>query len=533
MLRACSDADAESLNRPPVLIRLLFRPCLALFLIALALSPALGAEKAKKRRPLLLAQRIDSILREKDARRGFWGIDVVRLPDGKVLYARDADHLFLPASNQKLFTTAAAIEKLGPDYVFRTTVESEAPPDAAGKVGDLILVGRGDPNIGSRVLPYRQKTQWQDPADAVLQELADQVVAKGVREVQGNLVADDTYFVFDPFPGNWTTEDLQWGYGAPVTALAFNDNQLSFHVYPGAQLGEPAVVLLAPISDYYKVTGHLETTAKDTRKHIQLERLPGSLELSVWGQVPLGEIDEEEPVAIDSPPQLVGTLFRRALEARGVLVRGELEVRELTRLVAAKMADPPEARPARTVLAEHRSLSLREDVVVVNKVSQNLRAEMLLRTLGKEVKNAGTLEAGLAVLEEFAAEAGLVAGESHFADGSGLSRGNLIAPHAIVKLLTYMARSPRFDAFLASLPVAGRDGTLESRFEGTRAEGRIRAKTGSIEHTNALSGFMDLPSGKRLAFSIIGNSHTLNSSDGAGTIDRLALSIFERFRARR
>ena len=159
---------------------------------------------------------------------------MVELANGKLLYERDADHLFIPASNMKMFTTAAALEKLGPDYVFQTTVESDAAPDAQGRVGDLYLVGRGDPNLGARTFPYTYHGP-QQPADKFIQEMADQVKARGVREVTGTLVADDSYFVWEPFAPNWAADDLEWGYGAPVTALAFNDNLLTLDVKPAAR----------------------------------------------------------------------------------------------------------------------------------------------------------------------------------------------------------------------------------------------------------------------------------------------------------
>jgi D-alanyl-D-alanine carboxypeptidase/D-alanyl-D-alanine-endopeptidase (penicillin-binding protein 4) len=164
---------------------------------------------------------------------------------------------------------------------------------------------------------------------------------------------------------------------------------------------------------------------------------------------------------------------------------------------------------------------------MTNKESLNLHAEILLRTMAQEVKKYGSLTVGLGVLNEFAAQAGVLPGESYFSDGSGLSREDLVTPHAVIKLLVYTARSAWFADFFASLPVAGRDGTLAGRFTGTRAAGRIHAKTGTVEHTNALSGYMELPSGKRLAFSIIGNSYALRQRDGAATLDRIALAIYD------
>jgi D-alanyl-D-alanine carboxypeptidase/D-alanyl-D-alanine-endopeptidase (penicillin-binding protein 4) len=458
---------------------------------------------------------------------------VVRLSDGKVLFTRNAEHLFLPASTMKLFTTAVAIEKLGSDFVFRTTVEAEAAPDSSGRVGDLFLVGRGDASLGNRVLPGQFQSGPQEPVAAVLQRLADEVVARGLREVTGNLVADDSYFLFEPYSHGWDAEDLQWGYGAPVTALAFNDNALLLQVRPGAGLGATAEVRLEPFPDYYRLNNRVETSAAGTRKRIFVERAPGSRQLDVWGEIPLDAGETQDSVSIDNPPQLIGELFRRELEARGVTVRGRVEVHHLTRIEAATTPDPLPKPPARVMLAEHVSPPLAEDIKTINKFSQNLHVEMLLRTLGREVKNDGSLKAGLDVLKEFAARVGIDPAEANFADGSGLSRHALVAPRAVIKLLKYMAASPRLEAYLDSLPVAGVDGTLADRFKGLSGRGHIRAKTGTMEHVNALAGYMELPSGERLAFALIGNSYLLKPAEGAAVVDRIALAIFQQFRGRR
>ncbi len=491
--------------------------------------PRRVAKGRRPSRPLTLDQSIEAVLRRAEARRGFWGIEVVRLTDGKNLYTRNADHLFLPASNMKLFTTAAALEKLGPDFVFRTTVESETRPDAQGRVGDLYLVGRGDPNLSGRVLPYQMPEKWEEAADRFFEKLADQVAARGVREVEGNLVADDSYFLYEPYSHNWAQEDVQWGYGAPVTALAFNDNALFIRVKPGAAVGERGQVELAPVPDYYRLNNLVETAPPRSKKQLFVERQEGSMELDVWGEMPLGSAEDEDTVAIANPPQLIGELFRRALEARGVKVRGWVEVHHLARIEAAALQYPFPKPPRRVVLAQHVSLPLREDIKVINKVSQNLHAEMLLRTLGHELRKYGSLTVGLEVLEVFARRVGVEKGETHFADGSGLSREALVSPHAVVKLLKYMAGSPHLDVFYDSLPVAGVDGTLNKRFKDSPAEGRIHAKTGTIAHVNSLSGYMDLPSGQKLAFSIIGNSHPMKPNEGASALDRIAVAIYERF----
>jgi len=503
-------------------------PALLAFLL-LAPSLALPVEVPKSARRLTLAQRIEAILRRSEARRGHWGIEVVRLSDGRVLYTRNAEQLFLPASNMKLFTTAAALERLGPDFRFRTTVEAESPPDSAGCVRDLYLVGRGDPNLGHRVLPDQPRPPSQEPADAILQELAAQVADKGVREITRNLFADDSYFLYEPFCRGWEQDDLPWGYAAPVTALAFNDNALLIRFAPGAAVGETARVDLEPFGDYYQLNNRLATGAAGTQNRIFIERKAGLKQLDIWGEIAADAEPDEDSVSIDDPPRWAGELFRRALEARGISVRGQVEVRHVTGVEAAARpaAFPPS--PARVVLAEHVSAPLAEDIKIINKFSHNLHVEMLLRTLGKEVKNYGSLTTGLEALREFAAQAGIEEDEAIFADGSGLSRHSLIAPRALIKLLRHMAKSPQLETFLASLPVAGVDGTLDERFIGTAARGRIRAKTGTMEHVNALSGYMDLPSGERLVFSIMGNNHLMRSSEGAAVVDRIVLAIYHHF----
>ncbi|HLY60944.1 MAG TPA: D-alanyl-D-alanine carboxypeptidase/D-alanyl-D-alanine-endopeptidase [Terriglobia bacterium] len=508
----------------------------ALLLLALTLLsylPASAVKKAKAKVPRALGPHIDFILSQAETERGFWGIEVVRLSDGKILYKRNEDHLFMPASNMKLFTTAAALENLGPDYIFRTTVECDTSPDGQGRVHNLILVGRGDANIGSRVLPYHLKTERRIYADQIFRDLADQVVAHGVREIQGDLVADDTYFLYEPYNQDWGVGDIQWGYGAPISALAFNDNELMVHVQPGAAEGATALVSLAPLEDYFQVNDHLETSGAGARERIFIERAPGSKQIDIWGQVPLGATVDDDTVSIDDPPQAAGTIFRKLLEERGIKVSGRVVVKHLTRMEAATNADAPTKPPARVVLAQYQSPPLREDITVTNKVSQNLHAEMLLRTLGREVKKLGSTSSGLEVLADFGSKMGIPPDEYYFTDGCGLSRKALVAPEAMVKLLAYMAHSPNFEAYYNSLPVAATDGTLAERFKGTSADGAIHAKTGTITHVNALSGYMDLPSGDRLAFSILGNSHPMSAHDGARAADQIALAIYEKFGGRK
>lgn len=503
----------------------------AVFSFASILLPSVSSASPPLFRKRALNRQINAVVRQGEAKRGFWGIEVVRLSDGKVLYSRHAEKLFLPASNMKLFTTATALARLGPGFVFRTTIETDSPLDSSGRVKDLILVGRGDPTIGSRALPYQINSPRQSPADKVLQQLADQVVAKGVHEVDGNIIADDTYFVHQPYGDEWAVDDLVWGYGAPVTALAFNDNELQLQITPAALAGQTATASLSPLSNYYKLDNRVVTMPKGAEKQIHIERSPGSFTLKIWGVMPAGGGPETENVAIDNPPRLMGELLRAELEARGVKILGNVQVREISR-IDAESATGSTAPETHVVLAEHDSLPLSEDVKLLLKVSENLHAEMLLRTLGHELKNSGTVTAGLQAVREFADAAGVLPDETYFADGSGLSRTVLVTPDAIIKLLEYMAQSPQFNSFFDSLPIAGVDGTLAKRMVNSSAAGRIHAKTGSLEHTNTLSGYMVSPSGKQFAFSILANNNHLDSDHVESDLDQVAFAIYRIYAGR-
>jgi serine-type D-Ala-D-Ala carboxypeptidase/endopeptidase (penicillin-binding protein 4) len=501
---------------------------LLLILGALLFPPATQA----RRHSNSLAKRIDAIFRASSAGRGFWGIEVVRLSDGEILYARNTQRLFQPASNMKLFTTAAALSTLGPNFIFRTTVESSAAPDPEGLVPDLVLVGRGDPNLGSRAVPYQFNSPERLPADLDFEKLADQVVAKGVREVTGNLYADDTYYVYQPYGTDWAVDDLYWDYGAPITALAFNDNSLKLQIRPAAFAGPKAQIFIDAGDGYYKIVDDVKTTSSRIPAKVEINRFPGSMELDIWGHVPLNSDAVDEGVSIQNPPLYIGDMFRKLLEQRGVRVDGRVVVRELTPAEAAgKVA--PQAPERRVILAEHDSLPLSQDIKVMLKVSQNLHAEMLLRSMSRVLDNQGSLDDGLEILKGFAQKIGIAPDEVQFAGGSGLSRDALVTPDALIKVLQFMARAPYFQPFYDALPVAGVDGTLADRFHHTALQGLIHAKTGSMEHVNALSGYMNLPGRRRLAFVIIGNHQPLHWLEATKVVDQIALQIYQQYAYRR
>src|SRR5205807_3235644 len=399
--------------------------------------------QAAEHRPL--APRINTVLSDADLARGFWGIEVVSLNTGQVLYSQNADKLFIPASNTKLFTTAEALALIGPNYKFHTTIETTGTLDQHGRLsGDLILVGRGDPNLSGRVLPYAMRTERTDLPIKVLEDLADTLVQKGLKFVDGNVIADDSYFAFERYGEGWTQDDLVWADGAPVSALTINDNVVFVNILPADRPGEKAFVSVKPFADYYHLDNRIITTPAGTGRKFFVNREPGSTVLTLWGNMPLDDAGANEALAIEDPAEFAAGLFRQLLEKRGIVVYGHQRTRhtELATLSTFSVtANAPsrggsvndkdndgQSRPLKSdqpiTLASYESKPLLQDVRVVNKVSQNLHAEILLRLLGRERGTVGTIVGGLEVFRGFLTQAGIPNDQYVFYDGSGLSRQN-------------------------------------------------------------------------------------------------------------
>ena len=485
-----------------------------------------------------LASRISAILSQPDLARGFWGVEVVSLSSGKVLYAQNADKLFTPASNTKLFTTAAALALIGPDYNFRTTVETNGTLDKHGRLtGDLVLVGRGDPNLSGRHLPYTLRTERNNHPIQVLEQLADELVQKGVKYVDGDIIADDSYFAFERYGEGWSQDDLVWGDGAPVSALTINDNVVFVNILPADRAGERAFVNITPFADYYRIDNRIITTPAGTGRKIFINREPGSTVLTLWGNMPLDDAGADEALAIEDPAEFAASLLRQLLETRGIAVYGRQRTRHtdlaslstftITASAPARGGDQPsralQSQPL--VLASYQSKPLIEDLRVINKVSQNLHAEILLRLLGREKGTAGTVEGGLEVLRGFLNKAGVPGDQYVFYDGSGLSRQNLATPHSVVQLLRYAASQPWGASFRDTFPVAGVDGSLSDRLKNIDAQGRVYAKTGSLGGVKTLSGYATTDRGERVAFSILSNNFNLPTKRVTDAIDAIVGAI--------
>src|SRR6185437_3622428 len=274
--------------------------CAALALIFFVQDAAAATHKPH----ISLKKQIETILAQPDLARGFWGIEIASATTGKVFYSFNSTKLFTPASNTKLFTTATALALIGPDYKFRTTVETNGSLDKYGRLtGDVVLVGRGDPTLSGRELPYTTHTQRDADPNKVLERLADELAKKGVKYVDGDLIADDSYFAFERYGDGWSQDDLVWADGAPVSALTINDNVVFVNILPGAHPGDKAFVSVTPFADYYTIDNRLMTTPTGSARRLYINREPGSTELTLWGTIPVDDPGANEGLAIEDPAE--------------------------------------------------------------------------------------------------------------------------------------------------------------------------------------------------------------------------------------
>jgi len=481
--------------------------------------PVSAAAKKKTRRPL--AVRVESLIATTPAlARAHVGVRVVDLK-GNLVYERNARSWFVPASNTKLYSTSLALTKLGPEYRMTTRVTAEIPPDGHGVVhGDVRLVGGGDPSLSGRTYPYDKDKEWADTAPGI-EDLADQIARAGVRRIDGAIIGDDTAFVWEPFPDGWSIDDPLYEYGAPVSALTLQDNSLRLEVRPGETEGDSADATLSADVGQIVLISQVTTVAAGVRGRIRLERAANTNELRVYGTIAAGAKPYTALLAVPDPALYAAQVLTEALERRGVRVRRASMARH-------RLGTEDPGPDWTFVLAQRQSPPLTELVQVVNKVSQNLHAELLLREAGRQGKPFGSREAGLTELKPFLENiVGLGKDDVNFEDGSGLSRLTLLTPEATTKLLVYMAASGVKDAWLASLPIGGEDGTLGRRFKGAAEKARIRAKTGTLSHVSALGGYLEHPRMGRLAFTVLLNNYNTLAAEARNGIDKLVATLLE------
>jgi D-alanyl-D-alanine carboxypeptidase/D-alanyl-D-alanine-endopeptidase (penicillin-binding protein 4) len=491
-----------------------------------------------------LEKAIGAILADPAVARAHWGISVVG-SDGSPLYALNAAQCFEPASNAKLFTTAAALAVFSPNAQFETKAVAHGTLSSDGILhGDIVLEGGGDPSISGRAWPYAGNTERPNPPLQALEEMADQIAKGGlVHNIDGRVIGDDTFFPFERYGTGWGWDDLQWEYGAPVTALTVNDNVIYLNLMPGVNPGDPITVSWNPAVPYYTLETTAVTGSSAPKALLGLDRQPGSKTIRLFGTLPVSSKGEHLALAIEDPAEFAALAFRQMLFARGITVSGNaiaihdmpVETTEFLEAVKDPLPSPLPVGQALPVpaslvdrlLASRRSPPLVQDLTIINKVSQNLHTELLLRELGKAVLNNGSIVAGARVVRQFLLQAGVDPEDFLFFDGSGLSPQDLITPRAATTLLAYAAHQSWGADFRATLPIAGIDGSLANRFTRSPIKGKLFAKTGTLSEVNALSGYLIAKSGKTIVLSILCNDHDPSSEAARKAADRVVEAIYE------
>jgi D-alanyl-D-alanine carboxypeptidase/D-alanyl-D-alanine-endopeptidase (penicillin-binding protein 4) len=521
----------------------------------IAQAPSHGAKPAVSAN-VQLDEKIKAILAEPALGQAEFGVAVKTL-DGVTLYGYNDARLFTPASNAKLATTAAAFALLPvDDLTFTTNAVADGVIDPQGVLhGDIVLLGAGDPTLSDRHYPYQTPQAAAAPAPAaptpaatepakppkamdILDLLAEQVEQAGVRSVDGSVVGDDTYYVDEPYGEGWAWDDLQWSYGAPVSALTFADNTIDLNITTDPSNPSRMTEEWVPNVEYYQLEDDMTPTPAGQTAHPGLDRRPGALLIRAWGTAPADGL--HSGMAIEDPSEFAAAAFKQALAGRGVTVNGAAVSRHKfsidTTAFAEERSQPVRIIPSqqtvivapldgRRILATHVSVPLALDLTVTNKVSQNLHAELVLRLLGKTFGSDGSFAQGSRVVRQFLVDAGVNDADFFLYDGSGMSPDDRIAPRAYAQLLSYASRTAWGTAWRDTFPVAGVDGTLVNRFRNSPLKGRLWAKTGTLNESNALSGYLTAASGKTVAFSILVNGHRPGSEAEIQAIDRIAEAI--------
>lgn len=421
-----------------------------------------------------------------------WGVAIQSAKTGEYLYLRNENKAFMPASNMKLFTTAAALLALGPDYRLVTRLYANGPVDANGVLqGDLVIVGCGDPSLSGR---------WENgKVTAVFERWADSLRHRGIKKITGRVVGDGRYFNDEAMGSGWPWDDMTDWYSAQISALTFNDNCVDITVNPGDSLGAASRLRLDPNTAYVQVINR-SATARHT--DLNYRRDLGRNRVICRGTISRTDHDVKESVTVENPARYAAFVFTEILMDRGIRVgAAAIDVNDTT--------DYPVIDYPVLPIATHSSPPLSEIVRMTNKESQNLFAELLLRIVGHEAGDGGSADSGEKAAKRIFERMGISPEQLNMSDGSGLSREDLVTPLSVIKLLRYMRQDNKAgDAFYASLPIAGIDGTIEGRMKFTAAKNNVHAKTGYIGRVRSLSGYVTTRDNEELIFSMICNNYS-------------------------
>lgn len=427
-----------------------------------------------------------------------WGIRVISLDSGQVLYAHHPRKLFIPASNTKLYSTALALDRLGADARIVTSLYATARPRNGVLHGDLVLYGRGDPSLGDGN-DQHQPTAWADV-------LAGDLAEAGVRRVEGHLIADATHFAGPPVGAGWEANDLQSWFAAAPTALAAQGNAFTLRV--DMHDGQCCSVATQPARIGLTLVNLTQNIPSSARNDLGIYRPAGSDMLYVYGGLHRHSAPRGFRLAAPDPAQMAGRILADALVRHGIHLSGAVRSRYWP------YPDTLSDAPGTVAIGQVQSAPLADLVHHTLKHSDNLYAQTLLLDVGVTQAAIGrcpdlrrlphsTEGWGLCALRQMLGRAGIGADQAMFEEGSGLSRKDLVSPFATTQLLAWAARQPFYAVYRQAMPTAGVDGTLRHRLRHTAAAGNMHAKTGTLRFSYALSGYVTDASGQHLAFSIM------------------------------
>jgi D-alanyl-D-alanine carboxypeptidase/D-alanyl-D-alanine-endopeptidase (penicillin-binding protein 4) len=425
-----------------------------------------------------------------------WGVLIKSLKTGEVLYSRNDKKMFMPASNMKLFTSSAATMALAPEYRYYTRVVALGQIRDSILYGDIVLIGSGDPTISGR---YNEGKVTE-----TFEQWADSLRARGIKEITGRVIGDDNCFDDEVYGPGWSADYETDYYAAQLGGISFNDNCVDFRIVPSATIADICSVFVVPDTRYVTIV-NLTVTApeSDSVNRINFSRVRGTNIVYVRGTMSQGKQPWIESVAIDNPTLYTVTVLKEILESKGLKIHGTAA--DIDDLKDSLRYDDAQH------LASFTSVPYSVIVKTINKPSQNFYTEQVLRTMGKERYGVGSVETGKRVAYPILSRWGVDTIRLRYADGSGLSRLNLITPSDIVSLLEgiHAEEEQYFLPFYESLPIAGVDGSIKNRMKGTKAEGNVHAKTGFIGYVRALSGYVFSRDGELFVFSMIANHYTV------------------------
>ncbi len=444
-----------------------------------------------------------------------WGVYIESLDTGEIIYKHNENKLFMPASNLKLFTSAAGLVKLGPEYVYKTCLYSDSKIEKNGVInGNLILAGSGDPTISGR---FRDGN-----VTAAFEEWAEKLKDMGVKKISGSIIGDDDLFDDVNLGFSWSWDDLPYWYAASISALSFNDNCIDFYVYPGKEIGSPARIEWKPETKYFTLKNTVRTTKVGNVKNVLFWRDQGTNDISVEGNIPVNSSRYVESISVSNPTLYTSTVLTEVFNKAGIKVEGAPEdIDNLPDTIKEKIGRKTDL----ILMAEHISPNIAEVIKVINKNSQNFYAEQVLKTVGREYGEKGSFEEGINVVKSMLSGIGINTNEFFMRDGSGLSHQNLIKPSNMAALLKYMHNHRYSKYFYDSLPVAGVDGSLRRRMKNTNAENNVRAKTGYIGHVRSLSGYVTSKDNEKFLFTLIVNHFSVSRSLADDLQDRICVML--------